>query len=541
MTSTGIETASGPGREANPSGGEAISRVVSLPGQHLLLTQVVLFDQTDGRNELVQERQWLLHPSERNLALRGNLFVVEDMADGTGHVFVKKAPLPDSRPVRAECDLRVTFGKTGGFDFALVAGVGDDGDSWEVLEYGGGDFGRARVLQEWQRGLRPATAGHATPRFLSNTWGDRSRDSRMQEAFIAQEIEAGHRLGVEMVQLDDGWQRGMTSNSAYAAKGGGVWEGFWNADADFWNPHQERFPQGLGPLAEQARARGMNLGLWFAPDSWNEFANWRRDADCILEKFHTLGVEHFKVDSINAKTTLASANLKQFLKAVIDGSGGRVVFDIDITAGARPGYFGEMAAGPLFVENRYTDWHNYWPHQTLRNLWMLSRWVDPRRLRMEFLNHTRNVDKYPGDPLAPACYAPDALFATVMFSNPLGWFEVSNLPAEYFESVAPLVRVWKEHRDALFGGTIIPIGAEPDGFAPTGFLSISEARDCGYVVVFRELFPDERISIELPELGAGEYTWELLASGGGIESRGNILCATIPEPLGFLFARFTRG
>ena len=92
----------------------------------------------------------------------------------------------------------------------------------------------------------------------------------------------------------------------------------------------------------------------------------------------------------------------------LPGSSGQVVFDLDVTAQTRPGYFGAMEAGPLFVENRYTDWHRYWPHQTLRNLWKLSRWVDPRRLRMEWLNHTRNTEKYANDPLAPAAWSPDA-------------------------------------------------------------------------------------------------------------------------------------
>jgi alpha-galactosidase len=40
-----------------------------------------------------------------------------------------------------------------------------------------------------------------------------------------------------------------------------------------------------------------------------------------------------------------------------------------------------------------------------------------------------------GDPLAPARYRPDYLFATVMFASPLGWFEVQHLPDAYFDPV----------------------------------------------------------------------------------------------------------
>ena len=76
-------------------------------------------------------------------------------------------------------------------------------------------------------------------------------------------------------------------------------------------------------------------------------------------------------------------------------SKGKVVFDLDVTAEIRPGYFGVPDAGPIFVENRYTDFHRYWPHQTLRNLWKLAQYVDPLRLRMEFLNNTREPSSIP--------------------------------------------------------------------------------------------------------------------------------------------------
>ncbi|MEI6167070.1 MAG: alpha-galactosidase [bacterium] len=539
LTATGIESDRDQQGAVEPHQAKGVERVLSLSAQHLRLTQVTLADQTDHHNELVQERQWLLHPSESGLLLHGNLFVIENLAAGSGHILVKKAPLPGARSVATEFDLKSTPRRNGGYEFVLSGSPEGQAHSWEILEYHGGLMERTRVIHEWQRRLRPATPGHWVPRFLSNTWGDRSRDSRIREDFVAAEIDAAHLLGVEVVQIDDGWQRGVTSNSSLAQQLGGVWEGFWNADPHFWDPHPERFSQGLGPIVERARAKGMSIGLWFAPDSWNEFANWRRDADCILKLFSTLGIEHFKIDGVSAKTELAFCNLDHFFQAVLDGSQGRVVFDLDITADIRPGYFGAMEVGPIFVENRYTDWHKYWPHQTLRNLWMLSHWVDPRRLRMEFLSNARNVELYSNDPLAPSRYTPATLFATVMFSNPLGWFEVSALPAAFCESVAGLVKIWKTHREALFSGSIIPIGKQPDGFSVTGFLSLSEAHDSGYVLIFRELYPEDHITLVLPAIGLGECQWDVLAPGGAIQSQGDILKVQIPNPLGFVFARFT--
>lgn len=513
---------------------------LTLSSQHLRLTQVILADSTDHNNELVHERQWLLHPSNGNLSLSGNLFLLEDLAQKSGRIFIKRAPLPDARTTRSSCDLQVVPGKGQGFKLHLLEAKNSATETWTVLEYQGDCRERIRVMQEWQKNQRPKTAGHALPRFLSNTWGDRSRDNQVRETFVKKEIAAAKRLGVDVVQIDDGWQKGATSNSARAKELGGVWEGFWNTDQNFWDPHPERFPQGLRPVVDEAKSRGINIGLWFAPDSWNDFSNWDRDAKLILELFNSLGVEHFKIDGVKMTTELGLRNLQSFFNAVLKGSNGRIVLDLDITAGIRPGYFGAMEVGPLFVENRYTDWHNYWPHHALRNLWKLSHWIDPRRLRMEFLNNTRNTDLYIDDPLSPAQYAPDTLFATVMFSNPLGWFEVSNLPEPYIESASKLIWTWREHREDLFSGTILPIGNEPDGFSYTGFMSVSKANDYGYVLLFRELHTESCASIMIPDIGSEGLIWETLASEGSIEVCDKSLRVNIPKQLGFLFARFTR-
>ncbi len=533
---TGIEADPQPAPANAPASETAVDiRRLNLNAQHLRLTQVGLMDQTDAHNELVWEREWLLHPSERELSLTGNLFVVHDQLSHHGFVFVNTAPLPHARPGESGPDLRVHATSGSGFEFVMT----DDHAEWDVLEYDGDTFERTRVLQSWQRQFRPETAAHA-PNFLTNTWGDRSRDSRIQHAFVASEIEAAARLGADIVQIDDGWQCGVTSNSARAAESGGVWEGFWNANPNFWRVNPDRFPQGLQPLIDQAREHGMALGLWFAPDSWHDFAHWRRDADCLLDMFRKLDVRHFKIDGVQAATAAAQANLRRFFDAVRQGSHGEIALDLDITAQTRPGYFGAMDVGPLFLENRYTDWHNYWPHQTLRNLWKLSHWVDPSRLRMEFLNNTRNQENYPADPLSPVRYTPEALFATVCFSNPLGWFECSNLPDAYTVGLPSMIATWKHHREDIFSGTILPVGHAPDGIAWTGFVAIAE--DCvhGWAVLFRELNPVPEYTFRLPA-PIHVNSCRTLSGTGSCKAHDGGLAVAIPETLGYLLLEFDSG
>ena len=513
--------------------------LLPLPAAHLRFIQVTLLDQTDNHNELAFEREWRLHPSELMLDLPGNLFILEDVLTGNGLIFLKHAPLPHARPVKTSASdlmLRPRSGLLGLYGHGFGMGAGE-GYAWGLIAYSGGQPGRTLALHAYQRCFRSFQPARDA-RFISNTWGDRSRDSRINEAFLMQEVEAGARLGVDVIQIDDGWEVGRTANSATP---GGVWTGFWSSSPDFWKPDPQRFPNGLQPVIAHARRLGLDFGLWFAPDSSDSFANWQRDADTLLALHRELGVNYFKIDGVKAVTRAGERNLLRFFNRVLAGSSGQVVFDLDVTAEIRPGYFGAMQVGPLFVENRYTDWHRYWPHATLRNLWKLAHYVDPARLRFEFLNNTRNPQLYPNDPLAPAAYSPAYLFATTLFANPLGWFEMSSLPAAYFEQVAPLAAIWKQQRAALFAGQILPIGAAPDGAAWTGFVSLAHDGRSGHALVFRELNPQDTAALEIPFLSSGPWQVTLLSGsdGGSAALEAGHLQVHLPNPRSFLFLSFS--
>jgi len=531
VETTQEKSASSTGIETNPTGknakatGDSLEDLMLAP-QHIRFTQATLLDQTDDHNELVFKKEWLLITNELPLKLKGNVFYAEDILTGSGLLFLKQAALPHARPEPCEWDAlmqasgrRLRFAGQG-YPFILLA-------------YSGGRAGRIEALQTYQRQCR-AYDPKRDAMFLSNTWGDRSRDARINEEFMLKEIEAGARLGVHVVQIDDGWQKGRTANSA---SGKGAWNGYWDVDPDFWQPDPVRLPRGLSPLVDAAKAKGMKFGVWFGPDSSNHAANWKRDADRLIELHQKDGIDYFKLDSVKATTIGTERNLRKFWDRVLEKSDGKIVFDLDVTAEIRPGYFGGMDVGPIFVENRYTDIHRYWPHQTLRNLWKLSEYVDPLRLRMEFLNNTRKTEMYPGDPLAPTCYQPDYLFATVMYSNPLGWFETSNLPEEYISSVSKLAQVWKRERPALFAGTIIPIGSAPDGVSWTGFASVAKTRTSALVLIFRELNDQTESTFDLPLLTGDKHRITVLAGEGSAEIVGNRLTASIPSPLRYLWLK----
>lgn len=533
-----------------PSGAEPTADALEhllLQDPHLRLVQVLLRDRTDQHGELVFENEWLLHPNEALLELQGNLFVLENTLTGQGIIFLKEAPEPEMRPVHTAFDLwfsgssmivpeKSDTSLSTSYKLAFfgngIAGTGR-GYAHTLLTYHGGTWGRTSALQQFQRQLRmynPDRDGL----LLSNTWGDRSYEGKLNEEFIRREIDAGKALGVDVVQIDGGWQLGQTAG---LSKSGGVWEGYWASNAHFWDANPARFPNGFRGLADYAHARDMKLGLWFAPDSSHDFANWERDANLLLRWHNEDSLDAFKLDSVKIRSKAGERNYYALLDRVTDQSHGKILLDLDVTAETRQGYFGAIGAGPLFIENRYTDMHRYWPHQTLRNLWKLAQYVDPIRLRMEFLNSERNIRLYPNDPLAPQHYRADTLFATVMFSSPLAWLETSELSPTYLATAAPLIARWKTERASIDQGTILPIGTAPDGVSWTGFASIAANQQAEYLLIFRELNPSSTWEASPSPFAATPYRIQLLGGNGSVLQTPHGFQVTIPDPLGFVWAK----
>lgn len=527
MHNTGIEVNYTESTQDSNAPNEAQKHFIA--SQHVLFYAVSFEDQTDIHDELVHCKTYLLSPSEKALHLQGNLFVFLDKLTNTGTVFLRQAPHPERQPESEPVQLAIKPIRKGGYELILYG----THYPWVKLDFSNGIQGCTSVLHRYQQTCRPATDIHRDPRFLSNTWGDRNLDGRINHDFIVKEIDAAAELGVEVVQIDDGWQKGRSANSTRSGKDAKVWLGFWESDPSFWEVSPSQFPNGLKPLSDYAHQRGVELGLWYAPDSSNDFRHWKDDANRILELHHLFNIRFFKLDTIDIHTVVGEHNLHRFFERVRELSKGNILFDLDITAQKRSGFWGAISVGPLFLENRYTSWHNYWPHQTLRSLWQLTHWVDPRRLRVELLNNERDLDLYENDPLAPVNYSADALFAMTAFCNPLGWFEVSNLSESYRFQLKKIVSIWKLHRQTIFSGKILPVGECPDGFTWTGFISITDDRM--YLLIFRELSPETQYTLHLPCQIHGDSDIVLLAGEGDLRQEESSLIISIPNPLGYGF------
>ena len=532
-------SASATGVEVDPAktGAECLTpRASSRP--HLRVTAWELHDRTDGVGELVQKREWLLLNGTGDFELTCNVVDVQDVLAGRGTVYLRLAALPGSRNWEGP-DFKVMPSSPEGVE------VFDRPCRTLKIPYEGGDIGRRAALMAAQRELRPFVPGR-DGLFLSNTWGDRNRDARLCEPFMMKEIDAAAKLGVDVVQIDDGWQKGRSANSAALAKGeNGRWGDWWSVDG-FWDVDPVRFPNGLEPVVAAARAKGMRFGLWFGPDSSDDAVNWKKDADFLLSLYRGLGIEYFKLDSMKTQSPLALSRQSMLMDRLMDESGDRITIDLDVTAGRRPGYFAFPRIGPVFVENRYirrNERRLWWPHRTLRNFWSLAHVVDPARLRMEVLNPARMPELYlKDDPLAPMRWPRDAIFAISMFSSPLGWFEIQNLSPETIESWKPLIARWKQERDSVHEGYVYPVGAAPDGLSWTGFVSASRDGKEGTVLLFRELDARVEYSFALSDYipsGCGDAV--VIGGHGEATLKDGVLHVMVSEKLGFIWVKILAG
>ena len=450
-------------------------------GKHWHAKAVEFWDVTDWNNNLMAERDVITY---RKNNYRGNLLMVRNGEDGHGFYFLKEAPCSSVQLAHKGHDFIAEFGHF------MVTGIGLSEkdvteDKWTKAYscvtgvYGEGELSALISLREYQKKIRR----HIPERdemVMMNTWGDRSQDAKVNEKFCLEELQKAARLGVSHFQIDDGWQFGKSPNSALAK---GSFKNIWD-NPDYWTPDPGKYPRGLAPIVEKGRELGIEIGLWYNPSIQNDFEDWEKDVEAIVGLYRKYGIRVFKIDGLAIPSKKAEENLRKLFDSVLQKTGNAVIFNLDATAGRRGGYHMFNEYGNIFLENRYTDWGNYYPYMTLRNIWTLSRYVPAEKVQVEFLNKWRNAKKYEGDPFAPASYSFEYVFAIAMAGQPLAWMEASNLPEEAFE-IAPVVKTYRQISADFHSGVILPVGEEPSGRSWTGFQSIVSEKE-GYMLIYRE-------------------------------------------------------
>jgi alpha-galactosidase len=104
-------------------------------------------------------------------------------------------------------------------------------------------YARNNLLPKWTRSTRPVH---------SNSWEALYFDHDMDKLIAL--VDAAHATGAERFILDDGWFVGRRSD---------------NAGLGDWQVDETIYPDGLHPLVNHVRSKGMQFGLWFEPEMVN--------------------------------------------------------------------------------------------------------------------------------------------------------------------------------------------------------------------------------------------------------------------------------
>ena len=86
------------------------------------------------------------------------------------------------------------------------------------------------------------------------------------------------------------------------------------------------------------------------------------------------------------------------------------------------------------------------------------------------------------------------------------------------ETVAEMSKLsgrWKTERDRIHTGETFPVGAKPDGFSWTGFVTSAQGGNGGYVLLFRECSCEQSFSLDLSPYFTASCVEVLSGDGSG--------------------------
>ena len=442
-----------------------------IDGNHWIIRSVSLYAFSDDSDTLIEEKETLLFAAGVKKPIDGNIFFFDNVESGESLFICSEAP--DYVTSTLKINKRVVTLENESNPVAI-------------------GYGKSAQIEYLCRKYLKDAMKNKLPRTMSNTWGDRNGYSRICRDFVLREVEAAKDIGIDIVQVDDGWQTGNTYDPAIKnAEGKRLFRG------NFWDYGKEKFPNGMEEITRATRDVGLKLGIWFAPDSENNYALIDRDIAVLKKAYDEWGVRFFKLDMYWIES---DENKKQFLKMLnaIYSFGNDVAVQLDVTRDKRINYLCGKEYGSIFVENRYTMSTNAYPYRVLRSLWSFSKYLPTTRFQFEIVNPDLGKDCYAAtDPFAPSLYGMDYLFASVMLSNPLFWMELQFLPAERRAELAPIMKVWRNIRDEIAFADVSPIGERPCGRSFTGFKI--KGKEKSYLLLFREVTDKDAYEFDVDE------------------------------------------
>ena len=331
--------------------------------------------------------------------------------------------------------------------------------SW-CLVYSGGDDGRELALKVFDR-LRYPIKPNRDIYIIANTWGSGGGREAAREENVLKEIESQADLGIDVQQIDDGWQD------------------------ENWRPRKDFYPEGWTRVAAKAKEKGVKLGLWFNIGVMSP----KELLENLKYHYNTGGFLYFKLDGLHFETYSEVDEVMKAVREFIKYTGHKAQVNWDVTENSpRVGYFFAKEYGCIYLENRKPESYNvYIPYLVLRDLWQLSKYINLNKVQCT----VQNIDRV--DPKASDAhlYSHQYCVAITLMGTPIFFQETHLYSQAAREEIKSILRVYKEHRKNIFKGYVFPIGSKPDNKSWTGFQCHIFEEKAGYLLIFRELHNHE--------------------------------------------------
>lgn len=321
--------------------------------------------------------------------------------------------------------------------------------TWGIAYQGTSRAERELALKRFHRTRYPVNA-ELDLYTKANTWGSGNGGTESKqfakESEVLAEIKSVADLGLDALQIDDGWQMGRMPNKPKS-------ESTWRVRPDW-------YPQGWRNVVAAAQDQQIKLGIWHAA---------KAPLADLKDNYDQAGFTTWKLDFANLSKYQGAFSYLNKARELIEYSDHQLRVNWDVTENApRFGYYWATEAGNLWLANRKPETpKNVIPQPTLmlREVWQIARYLNLNKIELPVVNFAMVNKK-----------ASDAHLHSSEYATALGlpgipvFFQTTRfLTKSQREQTKQLLAVYKQHREQLFNAYVFPIGEEPNGKSIAGF------------------------------------------------------------------------
>lgn len=344
--------------------------------------------------------------------------------------------------------------------------------SWVIVGENSED-GREYALKSFERKRFPVNLS-TDVYIMANTWGSDRGVEASTEGNVLKEMPIQKSLGIDVQQIDDGYQKPKTKNGKQNG----------------WYPHPDRYPEGFVNVKRKAEELNLKLGLWYAA--------MQVSLKEMKDNYDAAGFSFYKLDFAYLRNHSNIEQMIEKIRAYELYTNHKSKVNWDVTENApRFGFFWAKEYGCVFLENRKPKFPEnvvYVPYLVLRDLWHLSKYCNLNKFQ-GLVQNKDMVDKERSDAYK---YSHAYTTAISLMSTPLFFQETQFYSQEALDEIKEVLSAYKKERKSIYQCLVYPIGNEPNNASWTGFQAYNKNTNTGYLNLFREIDnPDKSFSYKL--------------------------------------------